>query len=60
MLIYLRDFGNIVIVVEHDEDAICAADYVIDIGLGAGVYGGEVVAEGLLEVIMAVLELLIG
>jgi excinuclease ABC subunit A len=42
----LRDMGNTVIVVEHDEDAIRAADYVIDIGPGAGVHGGEIVAEG--------------
>ncbi|RUO62951.1 excinuclease ABC subunit UvrA [Pseudidiomarina insulisalsae] len=42
----LRDLGNTVIVVEHDEDAIRAADYVIDIGPGAGVHGGEVVAQG--------------
>jgi len=42
----LRDLGNSVIVVEHDEDAILAADYVIDIGPGAGLHGGEVVAAG--------------
>ena len=42
----LRDLGNTVIVVEHDEDAILAADYVIDIGPGAGIHGGEIVAEG--------------
>ena len=42
----LRDLGNTVIVVEHDEDAILTADYVVDIGPGAGVHGGEVVAEG--------------
>ena len=48
----LRDLGNTVIVVEHDEDAIRAADYVIDIGPGAGVHGGEVVAEGQLEDIL--------
>ncbi|MGL9718583.1 MAG: excinuclease ABC subunit UvrA [Wolbachia sp.] len=42
----LRDMGNTVIVVEHDEDTIMAADYVIDIGPGAGVNGGKVVAEG--------------
>ena len=42
----LRDLGNTVIVVEHDEDAICAADYVVDVGPGAGVHGGEIVAEG--------------
>ncbi len=42
----LRDLGNTVIVVEHDEDAILSADYVVDIGPGAGVHGGEIVAEG--------------
>ena len=45
-LTHLRDLGNTVIVVEHDEDAIRAADYVIDIGPGAGVHGGEIVARG--------------
>ncbi len=45
-LFHLRDLGNTVIVVEHDEDAILSADHVIDIGPGAGVHGGEVVAEG--------------
>ena len=45
-LAYLRDLGNTVIVVEHDEDAIRAADYVIDIGPGAGVHGGHIVASG--------------
>jgi len=43
---HLRDIGNTVIVVEHDEDAIRAADYVLDLGPGAGVHGGEIVAEG--------------
>ncbi len=43
---HLRDLGNSVIVVEHDEEAISIADYVIDIGPGAGVHGGEIVAEG--------------
>ena len=42
----LRGLGNTVIVVEHDEDAIWAADYVVDVGPGAGVHGGEIVAEG--------------
>ena len=42
----LRDIGNTVIVVEHDEDAIRSADYVVDIGPGAGIHGGEIVAEG--------------
>ncbi|OZI13780.1 excinuclease ABC subunit A [Sodalis-like symbiont of Philaenus spumarius] len=50
---HLRDLGNTVIVVEHDEDAIRAADHMIDIGPGAGVHGGEVVAEGTAEEIMA-------
>lgn len=59
-LIHLRNLGNTVIVVEHDEDAIRAADHVIDIGPGAGVHGGEVVAEGPLEAIMAVPESLTG
>ncbi len=42
----LRDLGNTVIVVEHDEDAIAAADHVVDIGPGAGVHGGEIIAQG--------------
>jgi excinuclease ABC subunit A len=45
-LIHLRDLGNTVIVVEHDEEAIRMADHIIDIGPGAGVHGGEVVAQG--------------
>ena len=45
-LVRLRDIGNTVIVVEHDEGAIAAADYVVDIGPGAGVHGGEIVAQG--------------
>lgn len=45
----LRDLGNTVIVVEHDEDAIRLADYVVDIGPGAGVHGGEVIAQGSLD-----------
>ncbi|WAC63461.1 excinuclease ABC subunit UvrA [Pseudoxanthomonas sp. SL93] len=45
----LRDLGNTVIVVEHDEDAIRMADYVLDIGPGAGVHGGEIVGQGTLE-----------
>ena len=48
----LRDLGNTVIVVEHDEDAIRAADYVVDLGPGAGVHGGEVVAEGTLKQVL--------
>jgi excinuclease ABC subunit A len=45
---HLRDLGNTVIVVEHDEEAIASADHIIDIGPGAGVHGGEVVAQGTL------------
>jgi excinuclease ABC subunit A len=49
----LRDLGNTVIVVEHDEDAIRAADYIVDIGPGAGVHGGEIVAQGKLKDVLA-------
>jgi excinuclease ABC subunit A len=49
----LRDLGNSVLVVEHDEDAILTADYVVDMGPGAGVHGGEVVAEGTPDEVMA-------
>ncbi len=49
----LRDLGNSVIVVEHDEDAILTADYVVDVGPGAGVHGGEIVAQGTPADIMA-------
>ncbi len=49
----LRDLGNSVLVVEHDEDAIRAADWIIDMGPRAGEHGGEIVAEGCLEAIMA-------
>jgi excinuclease ABC subunit A len=48
----LRDLGNTVIVVEHDEDAIRAADYIVDLGPGAGVHGGEIVAQGTLKDIL--------
>ncbi|WP_159817351.1 excinuclease ABC subunit UvrA [Colwellia sp. 20A7] len=51
-LIHLRDLGNTVIVVEHDEDAIRAADFVIDIGPGAGVHGGEIIAQGTVDDIL--------
>ena len=43
---HLRDIGNTVLVVEHDEDAIRSADYIVDMGMGAGVHGGEIVAQG--------------
>ncbi|MGN0334765.1 MAG: excinuclease ABC subunit UvrA [Lachnospiraceae bacterium] len=49
----LRDLGNSLIVVEHDEDTMFAADYIVDIGPGAGEHGGEVVAQGTVEEIMA-------
>lgn len=52
-LTYLRDMGNTVIVVEHDEEAITSADHVLDIGPGAGVHGGEIVAQGTPQEIMA-------
>ncbi|MEC8438777.1 MAG: excinuclease ABC subunit UvrA, partial [Pseudomonadota bacterium] len=51
-LTHLRDIGNTVLVVEHDEEAIRTADHVIDIGPGAGVHGGTVVAEGPMQIIM--------
>ena len=51
-LIHLRNLGNTVIVVEHDEDAIRAADHIIDIGPGAGVHGGQVIAQGNADEIM--------
>lgn len=59
-LTHLRDLGNTVLVVEHDEDAIRIADHVIDIGPGAGVHGGSVVAEGTMEDIIATPESLTG
>ncbi len=52
-LTHLRNLGNTVIVVEHDEDAIRLADYVVDIGPGAGVHGGSIVAEGTPDEVMA-------
>ena len=52
-LIKLRDLGNTVIVVEHDEEMIKSADHIIDLGVGAGIHGGSIVAEGPLENISA-------
>jgi len=52
-LVHLRDLGNTVLVVEHDEDAIMAADYVVDIGPGAGIHGGQIVAHGTATEVMA-------
>ncbi len=57
---HLRDLGNTVIVVEHDEDAIRSADYIIDIGPGAGVHGGEIIAQGSYEDIINTPESLTG
>lgn len=51
-LIHLKNLGNTLIVVEHDEDTMLAADYIVDIGPGAGVHGGEVVAQGTAQEIM--------
>ncbi|MBI3772559.1 MAG: excinuclease ABC subunit UvrA [Gammaproteobacteria bacterium] len=51
-LTYLRDLGNTVIVVEHDEEAIRSADHIVDIGPGAGVHGGQVIAQGTLQQIL--------
>lgn len=50
---HLRDLGNSVIVVEHDEDAIRAADHLVDMGPGAGIHGGEIIAQGTLAMVMA-------
>ncbi|HEY0923195.1 excinuclease ABC subunit UvrA [Rheinheimera pacifica] len=57
---HLRDLGNTVIVVEHDEDAVRMADHIIDIGPGAGVHGGHIVAQGTLEQVMAAPDSLTG
>ncbi|MDP4707914.1 MAG: excinuclease ABC subunit UvrA [Cyanobium sp. MAG_237] len=59
-LLKLRDLGNTLIVVEHDEDTIRAADYVVDIGPGAGVHGGHIVAEGSFEDLLAAEDSLTG
>lgn len=59
-LFHLRDLGNTVIVVEHDEDAIRSADFILDMGPGAGAHGGHVVAQGTLEQILAVPESITG
>ena len=59
-LTYLRDLGNTVIVVEHDEEAIRLADHVVDIGPGAGVHGGRIVAQGTAEQVAATPESLTG
>jgi excinuclease ABC subunit A len=59
-LVKLRDLGNTLIVVEHDEDTIRAADYIVDIGPGAGVHGGHIVAEGDFETLLAAEDSLTG
>ncbi|MDG1065515.1 MAG: excinuclease ABC subunit UvrA [Luminiphilus sp.] len=59
-LTHLRDLGNTVLVVEHDEDAIRTADHIIDIGPGAGVHGGHIVAQGTIADVMKVEESLTG
>ena len=56
----LRDFGNTLVVVEHDEDTMLAADHIVDIGPGAGIHGGHVVAQGTPEQVMAVKESVTG
>ena len=50
---HLRDLGNSVLVVEHDEDTMRAADFIVDVGPGAGIHGGEIVAAGTLDDIIA-------
>lgn len=50
----MRDIGNTLIVVEHDEDTMIAADYLIDIGPGAGIHGGQVIAAGTPAEVMAI------
>ncbi len=52
-LVHLRDIGNTIIVVEHDEDTMFASDYIVDIGPGAGVHGGNVVVSGYLDELLA-------
>ncbi len=59
-LLYLRDLGNTLIVVEHDEQTLRTADYVVDLGPGAGVHGGNIVAQGTPEEVMLVKESLTG
>ncbi|MCP4488342.1 MAG: excinuclease ABC subunit UvrA [Gammaproteobacteria bacterium] len=59
-LTFLRDLGNTVIVVEHDEDAIAAADFIVDIGPGAGVHGGKIIATGNIQEIAANAESITG
>ena len=56
----LRDLGNTLIVVEHDEETMRAADYIVDIGPGAGIHGGEIVSQGNLETLLAAEESLTG
>ena len=57
---HLRDLGNTLVVVEHDEDTMIEADYIVDIGPGAGEHGGEIVAAGTIEEIKNVKESITG
>lgn len=57
---HLRDQGNTLIVVEHDEDTMYAADWIVDVGPGAGIHGGRIVAQGTVEDIKACPESLTG
>ncbi|GHU69092.1 UvrABC system protein A [Spirochaetia bacterium] len=59
-LLYLRNLGNTLIVVEHDEQTLRTADYIVDLGPGAGVHGGEIVAQGTPKEVMAIEESLTG
>ncbi|GHU97041.1 UvrABC system protein A [Spirochaetia bacterium] len=59
-LLYLRNLGNTLIVVEHDEQTLRTADYIVDLGPGAGVHGGEVVAQGTPEEVMRIAESITG
>jgi len=59
-LLYLRDIGNTLIVVEHDEQTLRTADYIVDLGPGAGVHGGRVIAQGTPQEVMAIPESLTG
>lgn len=60
ILVCLCDLGNIVLVVEYDEDVICVVDYIIDIGFGVGIYGGYVIVEGIYDEIFVNSEFFMG
>ena len=59
-LIHISDMGNTLVIVEHDEDTMYAADHIVDIGPGAGIYGGELVAQGTVDDIKACKESITG